>query len=72
MSSKSHKVSKVSLDFQSLVQTIPVTGALHQLQISGGANAPTATVLTVTRANPGTLRTRPSVAMFPPTLHQGE
>ena len=47
MSSKSHKFPKVSLDFQSLVQTIPLrTGALHPLKISAGANAPAAPVLT--------------------------
>ena len=47
MPSKSHKFPKVSLDFQSLVQIIPLrTGALHPLQISAGANAPAAPVLT--------------------------
>ena len=47
MSSKSHKFPKVSFDFQSLVQTIPLrTGALHPLNISAGANAPAAPVLT--------------------------
>ena len=47
MSSKSHKFPKVSFDFKSLVQTIPLrTGALHPLKISAGANAPTAPVLT--------------------------
>ena len=41
MPSKSHNFPKVSLDFQSLVQKIPLrTGALHPLQISTGANAP--------------------------------
>ena len=47
MPSKSHKFPKVSLDFQSLVQIIPLrTGALHPLQISAGANAPAAPALT--------------------------
>ena len=47
MSSKSHKIPKISLDFQSLVQIVPLrTGALHPLKISAGANAPTAPVLT--------------------------
>ena len=47
MSSKSHKFPKVSFDFKSLVQTIPLrTGALHPLKISAGANAPAAPALT--------------------------
>ena len=53
MSSKSHKFPKVSFDFKSLVQTIPLrTGALHPLKISAGANAPAAPVLTRPLSNP--------------------